>query len=87
MVDSRDRSRMSEARHELHCLVADLDLTNIPILILANKQDLPSMSVHEVAYALRLRHIRDRDWCIKWCSIIHRAGLYDGLDWLSNLLS
>lgn len=41
VVDSADRDRIDEARHELHRIVNDREMREVIILIFANKQDLP----------------------------------------------
>jgi small GTP-binding protein len=42
VVDSSDRERIDEAREELHGILSWGDMSNVPIVIIANKQDLPS---------------------------------------------
>ena len=40
MIDSSDRDRIDRAREELQKVIEDLELSNAPILIFANKQDI-----------------------------------------------
>ena len=40
VVDSTDRDRIDEARHELHKIANDREMRDVIILIFANKQDL-----------------------------------------------
>ena len=40
MIDSTDIERLEVARDELHFLLTEPELKNLPILILANKQDI-----------------------------------------------
>lgn len=40
VIDSTDRDRIDEARHELHKIVNDREMRDVIILIFANKQDL-----------------------------------------------
>jgi ADP-ribosylation factor-like protein 1 len=50
-------------------------------------QDLPgALSDAQVAEALGLADIRNRDWAIFKTSAIKGDGLFEGLDWLSNTL-
>jgi hypothetical protein len=42
VVDSSDRERIDEAREELHGILSWADMSHVPIVIIANKQDLPS---------------------------------------------
>ena len=41
IIDSSDRARLDLTKQELHTLLQHEELKNVPILILANKQDLP----------------------------------------------
>lgn len=41
VVDSSDLERIDEAREELHGILSWPDMANVPIVIIANKQDLP----------------------------------------------
>ena len=70
MVDSTDRGRMAIARSELASLLAHEHLGAAPVLVLANKQDLPdAMAVPELTEALGLRSIA-ADWHVQvslWC--------------------
>lgn len=49
MVDSSDRNRMPVAQKALKKLLVEEKLTNVPLMVLANKTDLPnSMTIREV---------------------------------------
>ena len=55
IVDASDSSRFSEAKHWLDTLLDSDELVDVPILLLANKQDLPhAVSPSEVAVAMGL---------------------------------
>ena len=41
VVDCEDRSRIDEARQELHKIIDDPEMKSVIILVLANKQDRP----------------------------------------------
>ena len=46
---------------ELSKALRETDLHNVPLLVFANKQDLPNaLSVREVTHKLQLTRIRDR---------------------------
>lgn len=58
-----------------------------PVLVLVLPQDLPgALSDAQVAEALGLADIRNRDWAIFKTSAIKGDGLFEGLDWLANTL-
>ena len=49
VIDSNDRSRIEEARQELHRIILDREMKEALLLVFANKQDIPggSTSLHE----------------------------------------
>lgn len=49
VVDSSDSSRMPEAQKALKKVLSDEKLRSVPLMVLANKKDLPnSMTIREV---------------------------------------
>lgn len=66
VVDSADQRRLEETGEELTALLSEESLSNVPVLILANKQDLlNAASPEEISEALSLHTIRDRPWNIQ----------------------
>jgi hypothetical protein len=49
VVDSQDRERIDEAKHELHRILSDREMKECLLLVFANKQDLPGGNVLFVA--------------------------------------
>ncbi len=87
VVDSNDRERIGEAREELNRMLAEDELRDAVLLILANKQDLPNaMSAAEINEKLGLHQLRNREWYIQATCATNGEGLYEGLDWLSSKL-
>ena len=86
VVDSNDRDRIQEAKNELFIMLQEEELRDIPILVFANKQDLPNaMSVEEITDKLELNSIPDtRSWFITPSCATTGDGLCEGLDWISN---
>ena len=85
VIDSSDRDRIENAKVELQEILAEEELKNISLLVLANKQDLSSaMSSTEAAEKLDLVTVNDREWYIQGTCAMTGDGLYDGLEWLSN---
>jgi len=88
VVDSNDRERIGEAAEELNKMLNEDELRDAAVLVFANKQDLPNaMSVAEVTDKLGLHQLRSRKWYIQSTCATSGDGLYEGLDWLSNVLS
>ena len=80
VVDSNDRERTSDSREELHHRLTVPELQNIPLLVLANKQDLPhALSASELTDRLGLHGLRDRQWYIQATCAASGDGLYEGM--------
>ncbi|KAL9642885.1 hypothetical protein ABK040_010581 [Willaertia magna] len=87
VIDSNDRDRIEEAKEELHKMLSDDQLRTIPVLLLANKQDLPkAIRAEELTTQLNLKSLKQRNWFIQPCCALSGDGLFEGLDWLSNQL-
>lgn len=87
VVDSCDKERIGLSRKELMAMLEEEELKNVHVLVFANKQDMPgAMSEAEVATALGLTAITDRQWHICKASAIKNEGLKEGLEWLSNAI-
>ena len=81
VVDSNDRERTSDARAGLHHMLIDAELLQgAPLLVLANKQDLPrALSASDITVCLGLHGVRDRQWHIQECCAVSGDGLYQGM--------
>ncbi|XP_063957785.1 uncharacterized protein LOC135154687 [Lytechinus pictus] len=88
VVDSQDQERFSEARELLHDMVYANEMdANIPILILANKQDLAGAhDVTKLIDELQLRDLTQNPWHIQGACATTGDGLYEGLIELSNMI-
>uniref|UniRef100_A0A3Q2E5L9 ADP-ribosylation factor-like protein 14 n=1 Tax=Cyprinodon variegatus TaxID=28743 RepID=A0A3Q2E5L9_CYPVA len=59
VVDSNDPQRIKEAAENLHMQLDEDQLAGVPVLIFANKQDLPqAMSVSDITEALNLSEVQ-----------------------------
>lgn len=88
VVDANDRDRADLVTSELHKMLAAPELQDSALLILANKQDLPqSMTASEVMEKLQLSKLRGREYYVQPCSATSGEGLYEGLDWVSRVLT
>lgn len=87
VVDSADTVRIADAKEELDHILTFEELKGVPVLVLANKQDLPdAIEATQLADKLGLVTFRDRLWYIQACSATSGEGLYEGLDWLTNTM-
>lgn len=88
VVDSSDRVRLNENRCELINILKHPQMKTVPIVILANKQDIPgSMSSSVLSDHLCLREIlRDHSWFIQGCCAVNGDGLVGAIAVLSGLI-
>eukprot|EP00744_Colponema_vietnamica_P014643 GILI01020492.1.p1 GENE.GILI01020492.1~~GILI01020492.1.p1 ORF type:complete len:459 (-),score=77.65 GILI01020492.1:76-1254(-) len=87
VIDSTEKERFPDAKQLLDCMIiADNQLDGVPVLVMANKQDLPqAMPLEQIALELR-NSLGGRRWCIQGTSATARRGLFEGLDWLAAAL-
>lgn len=98
LVDALDRERFPEARNELHALLHDEMLQNVPFLILGNKIDIPAaVSEHELRAELDLHALTTgkegtkvegvRPIELFMCSVVRKMGYGEGFRWLAGYLN
>ncbi|KAI4874510.1 hypothetical protein NFI96_002234 [Prochilodus magdalenae] len=88
VVDSVDGERMEEAKTELHKVTRSLETQGVPVLIVANKQDLRhSLSVAELEKMLALRELgATTPWHLQPTCAIIGDGLKEGLEKLYDMI-
>ena len=87
VVDSSDRARVSESKDELMWILESDEMRGVPVVILANKQDLPgALSPSEVAGKLGMHQMRGRDWYIQGTCATNGDGLFEGMHELAKLV-
>lgn len=88
VVDSTELERMEEARVELHKITRTSENQGVPVLVLANKQDLDSaLSVSEVAKLLSLHELSTYTLHhAQGCSAVDGRGLQPGLEKLHEMI-
>eukprot|EP01112_Ceratiomyxa_fruticulosa_P015495 TRINITY_DN4554_c0_g1_i1.p1 TRINITY_DN4554_c0_g1~~TRINITY_DN4554_c0_g1_i1.p1 ORF type:complete len:178 (-),score=16.65 TRINITY_DN4554_c0_g1_i1:118-651(-) len=87
VIDSSDVDRLSIAQEELICMLEEEELKDTPLLVFANKQDLPgAVSEAKISEILGLSTLKNRQWAIFKSSAIKGEGLFEGLDWLTTCL-
>mmetsp|Transcript_39714 Transcript_39714/g.127262 ORF Transcript_39714/g.127262 Transcript_39714/m.127262 type:complete len:197 (+) Transcript_39714:86-676(+) len=98
IVDAADRTRFAEAAEELHRLLSDPALDEVPIAVLGNKIDIPiAVSEDELRQALGLPwHLTSgkddanatkhdvRTVEVFMCSVVRRMGYAEAFDWLGR---
>ena len=87
VVDSADRERIEYSRQELDIMLQEEELKGVPVLILANKQDLPgAMNEQEIYSGLGLPNIKNRQWALYKISAMQGTGLEEAFEWLTGIL-
>eukprot|EP01083_Nonionella_stella_P100781 284714_1 len=77
------------AEYELHKLLKEPQLEGVPLLVFANKMDLPNaLNLEQVTDCLKLNkiHQKDRLWHIESSCATTGDGLYEGLEWLMETM-
>lgn len=94
VIDATDRERLATAKEELlHILEVtgsyqEEELKGVPVLVLANKQDLPGpLTQGEIIQETGLAATKTRQWAVYPCSAKTGAGIEDGMNWLVEILN
>ncbi|XP_076810407.1 uncharacterized protein LOC143453131 [Clavelina lepadiformis] len=87
VVDSADKARFKEAKEVLFRILGSSDMTRVPVLVFANKQDLPgSVAAVKLAEELELTASLTNPWYIQSCCALTADGLADGFTMFSDML-
>ena len=87
VVDSNDKERIKEASEELMKMLAEEELKDCAVLVLANKQDLNgALSPNEVTEKLGMGQLKGRNWLVQGTSAATGQGIKEGLDWMASVL-
>ena len=84
VVDSNDHQNIDEARRQLHQLANDENFRGKPVLIFANKRDLPNaMDIDQLRDKLHLENLsKNMQLHLQASSAIQNQGLQQGFQWL-----
>ncbi|XP_059060699.1 ADP-ribosylation factor-related protein 1 [Achroia grisella] len=89
IVDSSDRDRVSESKETFDRMIASEHLSGVPLLVLANKQDIPDcMGVHTVKpiFNQNAHLIGARDIMLMATSALNGDGVDEGIRWLVDCI-
>mmetsp|Transcript_21077 Transcript_21077/g.50318 ORF Transcript_21077/g.50318 Transcript_21077/m.50318 type:complete len:109 (-) Transcript_21077:45-371(-) len=72
-------------KDELDSMLSNVELRSVPLLIFANKMDIPtSLSAVDIGSVLRIEDIKDRPINILPSNALTGEGLEKGIDWLAD---
>lgn len=87
VVDSSDKERLPEAREELRRMCKNEELKGVPLMVIANKQDINgAMSTSRIADWLRLGQLKDRYWCVQKACATQGDGLLEAMTTMATLV-
>ena len=88
VVDSTDSIRIEESAEELHGILSNDSMRNVPVVIFANKQDMPNaMSCTQIVENLRLNGLPNKQkWFIQNTCAMTGEGLYEGFHEMSKMV-
>jgi len=90
VIDSADVSRLTSSRgakEELDNVLSDVKTKGLPLLVLANKQDMKeALPPSEIEKRLKLAEMKNRNYHISGCSAtsVIDTGISKGVGWLSQ---
>ena len=81
MADSTNTKRLEVRRHELHGLLDEDELKDAKLCVFAHAQDMDrALSKAEIASALHLPALKNRQWTIFRTAAIKGEGITAGLE-------
>ncbi|XP_068810445.1 ADP-ribosylation factor-like protein 14 [Struthio camelus] len=85
VVDSSDKQRLEESKKEFELILKNEFIKNVPVVLLANKQDLPgALNAEEVTRRFNMKkYCSDRNWYVQPCCAITGEGLSEALQRLT----
>ena len=87
VVDSADKERFHEAKDELYWILDSEEMQGVPVMVLANKQDLPTAhKTADIAHRLGLTQIRTQPWFIHGTCAVSGDGLLDSMSELGKMV-
>ncbi|ELU16341.1 hypothetical protein CAPTEDRAFT_101983 [Capitella teleta] len=87
VVDSNDPERIPEVREELFKILASDEMHAVPVLILANKQDLPkALPPYKLIEEMGMRDCKGHKWHVQATCATNGEGIYEGMDALARMV-
>ncbi|NWS72510.1 ARL14 protein, partial [Crotophaga sulcirostris] len=88
VVDSSDKRRLEESKKEFALILKNEFIKHIPVIVLANKQDLPgALNAEEITRRFNMKkYCSDRNWYVQPCCALTGEGLSEALQTLTTFV-
>nr|XP_022315499.1 ADP-ribosylation factor-like isoform X1 [Crassostrea virginica] len=87
VVDSSDRERIAESREELFGILQSDEMVRVPVVIVANKQDLPNaLKPSEVTDSMQLHKLTGRKWYIQAACATTGEGIFESMQKMAKMV-
>ncbi|XP_048201981.1 ADP-ribosylation factor-like protein 14 [Perognathus longimembris pacificus] len=88
VVDSTDQRRLQDSREEFKHILKNEHIRHVPVVILANKQDVPgALSAEDVTRGLQVPKLcSSRSWYVQPCCALSGEGLAEAFHRLATFL-
>ena len=85
VVDAAAPQKFVTAKKELHKLLDDGSIGNTPLLVLANKIDIPEHAAEqELIEKLQLNYVLETPWMVLPISALHTTNIDQVVEWLTS---
>ncbi|XP_003476368.1 ADP-ribosylation factor-like protein 14 [Cavia porcellus] len=88
VVDSADKQRLEASRKEFKHILKNEHIKHVPVVILANKQDMPgALTAEDITRMFKVKQLcSDRNWYVQPCCAITGDGLTEGFRKLTGFV-
>lgn len=88
VVDSTDRERLDASRREFELILKNEHIKNVPVVLLANKQDIPgALTAEDITRMFKVKKLCcNRNWYVQPCCAITGDGLAEGFRKLTEFV-
>ncbi|XP_008567646.1 PREDICTED: ADP-ribosylation factor-like protein 14 [Galeopterus variegatus] len=88
VVDSTDKQRLEDSRREFEHILKNEHIKNVPVVLLANKQDVPgALTAEDITRMFKVKKLcSDRNWYVQPCCAITGDGLIEGFRKLTGFV-
>ncbi|XP_036098145.1 ADP-ribosylation factor-like protein 14 [Molossus molossus] len=88
VVDSTDKRRLEDSRREFEHILKNEHIKNVPVVLLANKQDVPgALTAEDITRMFKVKKLCcDRNWYVQPCCALTGDGLAEGFRKLTEFV-